>query len=324
MVGAEIDFLGGRQINPVRENLGRAQAGEIGCAACGKTNPAWAKFCRQCGGRLTIAGAEQTDPTPIRLQSCARCDSPNSPRARHCRSCGAGLEEALPTEDVATAEVHEPVRSAQAGPEGAPELHESVASVAVPAVGSPIGWTPALGEVALRRAGDEPQARAAASRWLVVTGGVGVGLVALVVGWMALGGNGDGQSPALRPHPPLETNKAAPQAPPAVVQRASVSGAPRVIDTATLEIDGRRLPLDGIVGLSGQDATELRLFIAEQGGQVSCQPQGEIAYACTTPSGYDVAAAALVNGAARTSPSASEEYREFEAGAQRERRGSWR
>lgn len=147
--------------------------------------------------------------------------------------------------------------------------------------------------------------------------GLAVLSVAILVGaWFMLRWRDAGQHPA--PPPAI-----APPVAPIAAGRTSISGAPTVIDTATLEIRGRRVPLDGVIGLSGESATDLTLFLAEHGGQVNCQPRNASGYACSTRSGYDVAAAALVNGAAKAAPSASAQYREFEADARREHRGVW-
>jgi endonuclease YncB( thermonuclease family) len=65
-------------------------------------------------------------------------------------------------------------------------------------------------------------------------------------------------------------------------------------------------------------------FIAEQGGRVTCELLNGGAYRCRTGQGYDVAAAALVNGAARVAPDAPEDYREMQTQAQSNHRGIWR
>jgi tetratricopeptide (TPR) repeat protein len=104
----------------------------------------------------------------------------------------------------------------------------------------------------------------------------------------------------------------------------TVSGTATVSHTAAVIVSGTTLPLDGVVGEGGVAARQMESFIQEQGGQVTCERLANGAYQCRTPAGYDVAAAALVNGAARAAPSASEAYKAMQAQAVAAQRGVWR
>lgn len=118
--------------------------------------------------------------------------------------------------------------------------------------------------------------------------------------------------PAPRPAAPV----AAPGAP-------SVSGSPQVVDTATLKFRDATVQISGISGEGGVPARQMDSFIAEQGGKVACERLGNGKYLCRTAQGYDLAAAALINGAARISSLAPEGYREMQAQAQTDRKGIW-
>lgn len=48
---------------------------------------------------------------------------------------------------------------------------------------------------------------------------------------------------------------------------------PGVLDTATLQADGKNYRLDGLVGLSGQQARELQGYIRANGDAMMCQPR---------------------------------------------------
>jgi endonuclease YncB( thermonuclease family) len=108
------------------------------------------------------------------------------------------------------------------------------------------------------------------------------------------------------------------------VNAPTVQGAPQVVDTATLSFAGQDVRLSGIIGRTGQPAVEMHRFLAEQGREVACRPVSDGGYACHTRQGYDVAAAALINGAARASPNAPAQYQDLEAQARAQRKGIWR
>ena len=82
---------------------------------------------------------------------------------------------------------------------------------------------------------------------------------------------------------------------------------PTVQDTATLVSAGQTYKLDGIVGLAAPYAGQLQGYIQANGDALTCQPQGgEGSYICMMRDGTDIAKIALVNGAARVSPDATE------------------
>lgn len=102
----------------------------------------------------------------------------------------------------------------------------------------------------------------------------------------------------------------------------AIAGKARVIDTATLQVDRQTIKLDGIEGVSGAAAQELQSFIDAQGRQVECTPV-QAAYRCLTKQGVNVAEAALLNGAARTTRESSERLRSLERQARNSHRGIW-
>ena len=100
-------------------------------------------------------------------------------------------------------------------------------------------------------------------------------------------------------------------------------GSPRVVDTGTLAFGGAIVRLAGIAGEGGIPARQMTSFIAEQGGKLTCDGLPSGLYRCRTPGGYDVAAAALINGAARVTPDASDDYQKLQIQAQSNHRGIW-
>ena len=125
-----------------------------------------------------------------------------------------------------------------------------------------------------------------------------------------------GQPPA---SPQLPPTTAVQQAPPVPLRLDQ----PRVIDTARLTAGDNSVSLFGIVGLPGESAQGLQGFLAASGNRVSCQAQPGGDFVCLLPDGTDVAAVALINGAARARADAPAAYREQEAAAQAARRGLW-
>jgi hypothetical protein len=103
----------------------------------------------------------------------------------------------------------------------------------------------------------------------------------------------------------------------------TLNGRVDVLDTATLLFGEAAIRLNGIAGQKGLPATQMSSFIREQGGVVGCEALSNGAYRCRTRSGYDVGAAALVNGAARATDDAPAEYRDMEAAARAQHRGMW-
>jgi hypothetical protein len=106
--------------------------------------------------------------------------------------------------------------------------------------------------------------------------------------------------------------------PPATVQH------PVVQDTATLVADGQTYVLNGIIGLGAPYAAQLQGYIAANGDSLTCEPQIEPGeYICMLGDGTDLAQVALVNGAARIAPDASDSYRAQQLDALNNHRGIW-
>ena len=99
---------------------------------------------------------------------------------------------------------------------------------------------------------------------------------------------------------------------------------PTVQDTATLVSAGQTYRLDGIVGLAAPYAGQLQGYIEANGDALTCQPQGgEGSYICMLRDGTDIAKIALVNGAARVGPDATDSYRVQQGDALNNHRGFW-
>ena len=99
---------------------------------------------------------------------------------------------------------------------------------------------------------------------------------------------------------------------------------PSVIDTAHLKSGDTTVALFGITGWAGDAARGLQAFITQNGDRVSCRPHagGEL-YTCMMPTGLDVAATALANGAAEAAGEAPADYHQQEAAAQSAHLGIW-
>jgi endonuclease YncB( thermonuclease family) len=122
-----------------------------------------------------------------------------------------------------------------------------------------------------------------------------------------------GSEPAIAPPPAAAAQPAEPVA----------LTNPKVVDTATLEGDGKTLRLFGVAGLNGTAADGLKSYIASNGDRLTCQPHDNGEYVCVLPDGTDVAMAALINGAAQTRGDSPEAYNNEQTLAQEARRGVW-
>jgi endonuclease YncB( thermonuclease family) len=103
---------------------------------------------------------------------------------------------------------------------------------------------------------------------------------------------------------------------------ATVDGTANVLDTATLSVDGQRVPLFGVTGETGALADQLQDLINGNGKQVSCKLVVQ-SYRCELPKNIDVAGAALYNGAARPGPDATDDYRHLADAARTAHKGVW-
>ncbi len=98
---------------------------------------------------------------------------------------------------------------------------------------------------------------------------------------------------------------------------------PTVIDTAHLKGGDTVVTLYGIQGWGGDPATGLQAFIIANGDRVTCQPHDGGTVTCMLPTGLDVAASALANGAAKTVEGAPADYQSQQSAAQAAQIGLW-
>ena len=126
-------------------------------------------------------------------------------------------------------------------------------------------------------------------------------------------------APAPAPDPdPAPIPEVAPAPAPPPIQ--TVIGVPGVIDTATLEFDGRRVRLAGVVGEGGRFASDMNSYIG--GREVACVPFAGAAHRCEV-GGYDLSEVVLFNGGARATGDASGDLKAAETRARQERVGIW-
>ena len=104
---------------------------------------------------------------------------------------------------------------------------------------------------------------------------------------------------------------------------ARVTGLAQAIDTATLQVHGRTVPLAGVVGRPDAFAAQLQALIDAQGSTVHCVRTGS-AYTCTLANGLNVARAALANGIATVAADASADFRAQQQAARAAHRGLWK
>jgi hypothetical protein len=104
----------------------------------------------------------------------------------------------------------------------------------------------------------------------------------------------------------------------------TVTGTATVIDTATLSVDGKQVPLFGVLGETGDLADRLQDLVSANGSQVSCQLQMQSYKCLLMPKNIDIARVALFNGAAKPSPDATDDYRAQSAAAQAAGKGVWK
>ncbi|WP_083469074.1 PBP1A family penicillin-binding protein [Methylobacterium variabile] len=138
-----------------------------------------------------------------------------------------------------------------------------------------------------------------------------------------------GRPDAARPGPvprPEVASVAEPEADPRAGRegagRAVLRGSPAVVDTGTLDFDGRTVRLIGVEGLSGRNARELGRYLRRR--DVACAPAGEGgAYRCSLD-GQDLSELILFNGGGRASADATPDLLAAEEQARSNRIGIWR
>ena len=140
----------------------------------------------------------------------------------------------------------------------------------------------------------------------------------LVVAPTPFGAPASGTPPVFAPAPVV-----APPPAVAALREPVMLDHPVVVDTSKLTAGSRTVSLFGIVGQPGEPAQQLQAFLATTDGRLTCPPQTSSDYVCTLSDGTDLAAVALINGAAQARDDAPQAYREQEIQAQAARRGIW-
>ncbi len=97
-------------------------------------------------------------------------------------------------------------------------------------------------------------------------------------------------------------------------------GVPSMVDTATFRIDGTRVKLEGVDGLTGRHATRMERYIG--GREITCRHTAGERYRCEVD-GWDLSKVVLFNGGGRVTADASGDLVDAEAKARREGRGVW-
>ncbi len=103
--------------------------------------------------------------------------------------------------------------------------------------------------------------------------------------------------------------------------RPVLRGSPAVVDTGTLDFDGRTVRLTGVEGLSGRNARELGRYLRRR--DVACAPAEGGAYRCSLD-GQDLSELILFNGGGRASADATPDLLAAEEQARSNRIGIWR
>jgi penicillin-binding protein 1A len=120
--------------------------------------------------------------------------------------------------------------------------------------------------------------------------------------------------PSIMPMPP-------PQGPPGTSSRSDpVVGVPMVIDTGTLRIGNRLVPLQGVHGEGGRLARDMARYIA--GREIACIPTGPERFRCEVD-GWDLSEVALFNGGGRATSDAGPNLLAAESKARAQRKGLW-
>jgi endonuclease YncB( thermonuclease family) len=137
---------------------------------------------------------------------------------------------------------------------------------------------------------------------------------------------------ALSPPPPApvvarqesaSAREEAPRQEPVVLRPSKpqpLSGRARVVDTATIELDGRTVRLRGVRGEGGAQTRELEGWI--DGRPMACFPSVGGRHVCEVD-GFDLAEVVLFNGGGRATADASPVLRRAERQAREARRGLW-
>lgn len=105
---------------------------------------------------------------------------------------------------------------------------------------------------------------------------------------------------------------------------ASHSGIPEILDTATLSMNGQRLPLAGLRPVDMPQAAAAARSYLEQSGGVRCEQAPVGGWRCVSLSkGLDIAEVFALSGFARAAANAPDVIRNAEGMARENRRGVW-
>jgi len=112
----------------------------------------------------------------------------------------------------------------------------------------------------------------------------------------------------------------APNAAPAPAASQTLRGVPRVLDTATLLVDGREVRLAGIVGVGGEFVGPMAEWIGNR--EAVCEANDAATWRCKV-GGRDLSELVLTNGGGRATTDAAPDLRQAESSARTERLGIW-
>ncbi|MCW5752924.1 MAG: hypothetical protein KIT81_17455 [Alphaproteobacteria bacterium] len=90
-----------------------------------------------------------------------------------------------------------------------------------------------------------------------------------------------------------------------------------------IEVGGHPVTLHGLEPLAEESRARLIRYVAGHGGELTCKELGRRRYQCRTATGWDPAAALLMNGEIRAAVDAPTEYLRWELTARRARAGIW-
>lgn len=104
----------------------------------------------------------------------------------------------------------------------------------------------------------------------------------------------------------------------------SHSGIPEILDTATLSVNGQRLPLAGLRPVEMPQAAAAARSYLEQAGGVTCEQAPVGGWRCVSQSkGLDIAEVFALSGFAKAAANAPDFIRNAEGMARENRRGVW-
>lgn len=152
----------------------------------------------------------------------------------------------------------------------------------------------------------------------------GAAIVVVLLAAMGLGINSwRNRTPAVSTAVPASSQVKPVQPLPAVAP-VSQSGHADLLDTATLSLNGRRLPLAGLRAVDMPEATAAARQYLDQTGGVTCEEAPVGGWRCLSASkGLDIAEVFALSGFAKAAANATEAIRRAEGMARENRRGIW-